>query len=120
MIYLMFEYDIWHTEGNMYSTEEIEQMIASSKEDPQQEYLCHYSQGSDAVFGPVTDEDRHGATDLLYEWELRKAEQSVEAPEEYDEQQDPDGIYSKDSVKDTVTGPVKKPYVQNDNSEIVF
>ena len=43
--FVMFEYDIWHTEGNLYTTEEIEQMIASSKEDPEQEYLCKYKIG---------------------------------------------------------------------------
>lgn len=85
--FVMFEYDIWHTEGNLYTTEEIEQMIASSKEDPEQEYLCKYKIGKDSIFGSVTDEDMQGKTEWLMQTD------DVEQEEDYDEEQDKDSIH---------------------------
>lgn len=83
--FVMFEYDIWHAEGNLYTTEEIENMIASSKEDPEQEYLCKYKIGKDSIFGSVTDEDLQGKTEWL-------DDDDVEQEEDYDEDADKDGI----------------------------
>ncbi len=82
--FVMFEYDIWYAQGNLYTKEEIEQMIASSKEDPEQEYLCKYKIGKDSIFGSVTADDMEGKSEWLVD--------DVETEENYDEDQDPDEI----------------------------
>ena len=82
--FVMFEYDIWHTEGNLYTKQEIESLLASSKEDPEQEYLCKYKTGKDSIFGSVTPEDMEGKTEWLTD--------DVEEEEGYDEEEDRDGI----------------------------
>ena len=33
-------------------------MIASSKEDPDQEYMCKFTVGQDSILGAITDEHR--------------------------------------------------------------
>lgn len=81
--FVMFEYDIWHTEGNLYTKEEIEVLLASSKEDPEQEYMCKYKIGKDSIFGSVTSEDMEGKSEWLSD---------VEEEEDYDEEADKDGI----------------------------
>lgn len=64
--FICFEYDIWYTEGNLYTKEQIENMIASSKEDPDQEYLCKFTIGRDSILGAVKDADR---SDNVTEWD---------------------------------------------------
>ena len=56
--FVMLEYDIWAAEGNMYTKTQIENMIATSKEDPNQEYLCKFTIGQDSIFGLIGDDDR--------------------------------------------------------------
>lgn len=56
--FIMLQYDIWCTEDNLYTKAQIEKMIASSKEDPNQEYLCKFTIGQDSIFGLIEDEDR--------------------------------------------------------------
>ena len=56
--FVCFEYDIWRTEGNLYTREQIENMLATSKEDPDQEYLCKATIGKDSILGRITDDDR--------------------------------------------------------------
>jgi len=80
-----FVYDIWETEGNLYTKPEIEEMLASSTEDPDQEYLCLYKSGRDSIFGTVSTEDQQGMTEWLSE--------EVEEEDDYDEKQDKDGIH---------------------------
>ncbi len=80
--FVFFVYDIWEAEGNLYTKEEIEEMIASSTEDPEQEYLCKYKIGRDSIFGTVSVEDQQGMTEWLVD----------EAEDDYDEEKDPDGI----------------------------
>lgn len=63
--FILYQYDIWEAEGNLYTKEEIEQMINSSKEDPEQEYLCKYKAGKDSIFGSITIEDHQGKTAWL-------------------------------------------------------
>jgi len=84
--FVMFEYDIWHTEGNLNTKEEIEVLLASSKEDPEQEYLCKYKTGKDSIFGSVSAEDMEGKSEWLTE------DNDVEKEEDYDEVEDKDGI----------------------------
>lgn len=63
--YEVLRYDIWAAEGSMYSRAQIERMIESAKEDPDQEYLCKFTLGRDAVFGEVLDSER---SDEVVEW----------------------------------------------------
>lgn len=63
--FVMFEYDIWHADGNLYTHSQILNMIASSKEDPDQEYLCKATIGRDSILGAIKDADR---SDDVVEW----------------------------------------------------
>ena len=56
--YQKLEYDIWQCEGNLYTREQIEEMLASATSDPDQEYLCKFTVGEDSILGRITDEDR--------------------------------------------------------------
>ena len=64
--FIMFEYDIYHAVGNLYTKEQVDNMIATSKEDPDQEYLCKFTIGRDSILGAVKDADR---SDNVTEWE---------------------------------------------------
>ena len=86
--FVFFVYDIYEAEGNLYTKEEIEAMIDSSAEDPDQEYLCKYKTGRDSIFGTVTSEDQQGKTEWLLE-----SDDDVEKEDGYDEDTDNDGIY---------------------------
>ncbi len=63
--FVCFVYDIWHASGNLYTKEQIENMLATSKEDPDQEYLCKATIGRDSILGAVSDADR---SDDVVEW----------------------------------------------------
>jgi len=80
--FVFLVYDIWKAEGNLYTKEEIEDMLASSAEDPEQEYLTKYKTGRDAIFGTFKPEDQQG----MDEWVIDEDE------ENYDEDKDKDGI----------------------------
>jgi len=56
--YYKFEYDIWHTEGNLFTKEQINTMIHSISLNPKQEYLCTFVPGKGAVMKPVDDDER--------------------------------------------------------------
>ncbi len=56
--FIKLEYDIWRTEGNLYTKKQIEELLATTTEDPNQEYLCQFTIGKDSILGIVTDEDR--------------------------------------------------------------
>ncbi len=81
----LHKYDIWNTEGNLYTKDEIEHMLDSSKEDPEQEYLCKFKIGKDSIFGTVTEKDRQGPL----EWTVELDEDN----DGYDAEEDKDGIY---------------------------
>ncbi len=55
--YQKFKYDIWATEGNLYSNQEILKMLADPTMDTDQEYLNAYTAGRNSIFGVVEDED---------------------------------------------------------------
>ena len=59
-------YDIWATEGNLYTRPEIEKMIRDSTEDPNQEYLGKFVIGKSSIFGLISDENREDYD----EWDL--------------------------------------------------
>ena len=63
--FVMMEYDIWKAEGTIYTKEQIKTMLATTKEDPNQEYLCKFTIGEHSILGPVTAED---IDDNLTEW----------------------------------------------------
>ena len=54
----MLEYDIWRAEGNLYTTDQIKNMLASSKEDPNQEYLIQFTHGESAIFAQYAERNR--------------------------------------------------------------
>ena len=56
--YIKYRYDIWATEGNLYTKEEIEVMLADRAMDIDQEYLNKYTTGRDSIWGEVTEEHR--------------------------------------------------------------
>lgn len=63
----LHEYNIYHAVGNLYTKEEVEAMIASSKEDPEQEYLCKYKAGKDSIFGTISVDDQQGKIEWVVE-----------------------------------------------------
>ena len=65
--YIRLQYDIWHASGNLYTKQQIEQMLASATGDPNQEYLCIFSIGENSIFGIVVKEDMQGKTEWLDE-----------------------------------------------------
>lgn len=65
--FIMLRYDIWRAEDNLYTKERIENMLASSKEDPNQEYLCEFTIGQDSIFGDVSGEHTKAE---LQEWDV--------------------------------------------------
>ena len=56
--FVKLEYNILRTVGNLYTKEQVDNMIASSKEDPDQEYMCKFTVGQDSILGAITDEHR--------------------------------------------------------------
>jgi len=63
--FVMLVYDIWEAEGTLYTHDQIVHLLKSTKEDPNQEYLCKFTIGQHSILGAITDEDR----DLeLKEW----------------------------------------------------
>jgi len=55
--YEKFKYDIWATEGNLYSNQDILKMLADPTMDTDQEYLNAYTTGRDSLYGVIDDED---------------------------------------------------------------
>ena len=51
------KYDIYQGGNQLYSLEEIEEMINSSEEDPAQEYLCEFTIGRDSIWQANTPDD---------------------------------------------------------------
>ena len=56
--YVLLQYDIWRTEGNLYTTAQIKKMLNSKDVDPDQEYLCKATIGEDSILGAITNDDR--------------------------------------------------------------
>ena len=65
--FVMLRYDIWEAEGNLYTKEQIENMIASSKEDPKQEYLCEFTLTGGSIFGTKAMENTEST---VGEWDI--------------------------------------------------
>lgn len=82
----LHEYNIYHAVGNLYTKEEVEDMIASSKEDPEQEYLCKYKVGKDSIFGTISVDDQQGKT----EWVIEEGLDDDNYQETKEEENDPE------------------------------
>jgi len=63
--FVFLVYDITRTLGNLYNQEEIDGMLASKAEDPDQEYMTKYKAGSESIFGTVSSEDQQGKSEWL-------------------------------------------------------
>ena len=63
--YIKYKYDIWATEGNLYTREEIELMLADRTMDVDQEYLNKYTTGRDSIWGEVTPEHRSDEEEMI-------------------------------------------------------
>ena len=63
--YIKYRYNIWATEGKLYSTEEIEKFLADTSMDTDQEYLNKYTTGRDSIWGEVTDEHRSDEEEMM-------------------------------------------------------
>ena len=78
------KYDIWETKGNLYTEQEIEEKLATTTEDADQEYLCHFSVGKDSIFGVVSTEDQQGKNEWIID------EEEGEEDDDYTEPKDDD------------------------------
>ena len=63
--YIRLEYNIWRTKGNLYTEEEIQNMLHSATTDPNQEYLCKFTIGEDSILGEITPQDKHGKDEWI-------------------------------------------------------
>ena len=54
--YIKYRYNIWATEGNLYTKQEIESMLADKSMDSQQEFMNQYTAGNDSVFGSINED----------------------------------------------------------------
>jgi len=84
--YIKFKYDIWHTEGNLYTKAEIEKKIATVTGDPNQEYLCIFSIGENSIFGVVSSEDMQGKEEWLSDDNSDEDDNFVESDDDDDEE----------------------------------
>jgi len=66
--FVFLEYTIQRAVGNLYTREQVDKMISSSTEDPQQEYMCKASAGRDSIFGTITIDDQQG----MDEWDIKE------------------------------------------------
>ncbi len=60
-------YDLWRAKDNLYTEEEIREKLATTTEDPNQEYLCKFTLGKGSIFGTVSKEDMQGEPEWLEE-----------------------------------------------------
>ena len=67
--FIKMTYDLWCAAGNLYTPEHVQYMIDNATQDANQEYLCKFTFGSDAVFGEVGPEDR---SDDVVEWRVNE------------------------------------------------
>lgn len=67
--FVFLVYDIRLTIGNLYTEEQVNEMLAASAEDPDQEYMCKYKAGRDSIFGTISAEDQQGKNEWLAEEE---------------------------------------------------
>ena len=78
--YYKMYYDIWHTDGNIYNKQQIQELIDESQGDPNQEYLCKFRFGKDSMLGEVTDDNRGSK----YEWDADPEDDGYEEPDDFD------------------------------------
>jgi len=81
--FVCYQYDIHKAEGNLYTSEEVQAMLDAKDIDTEQEYLCKFTTAQGSIFGAVSDDERHGMTDLLL-----------------DDEEDDDYQFSQDDLDD--------------------
>ena len=84
--FILYKYDIWQAADNLYTSEEIQQMIESSKEDPEQEYLCKFKSGKDSIFGSISIEDHQGKSEWINFDEEEEDDNFIETEEEVNDE----------------------------------
>jgi len=65
--YYKFQYNIWHTEGNLFTKKQIDTMLNSISLNPKQEYLTQFIPGKGAVMAPVLENERYKNTETLHD-----------------------------------------------------
>jgi hypothetical protein len=80
--FVMLEYDIWKAEDNIYTHDQIVEMLKTTKEDPNQEYLCKFTIGKDSILGAITDEDRDDNVTEWNEEEINEEDDSYVEPDD--------------------------------------
>lgn len=60
--FVFMKYTIKATIGNLYTKEEVDEMLATSVEDPQQEYMAVPSTGRDSMYGVVKDSQKESVS----------------------------------------------------------
>jgi hypothetical protein len=86
--YIKLQYTIWRTEGNLYTREQILEMLNSNDVDPNQEYLCEATIGEDSILGKITDDDRAS----FREWNS----EDDESDDDDDEEEEDDGYIEEE------------------------
>lgn len=66
----ILEYDIWKAKGSLYTEGEIRRMLETTTEDPNQEYLCKFTHGENAIFRGLVEEN---VDPSLTEWDTHPA-----------------------------------------------
>ena len=82
--FVMLQYDLWESVGNMYTKHQVEDKIKNSKADPNQEYLCKFTIGEDSILGAITEEDR--SADVT-EWGNEETDEEDDGYNEDDEEE---------------------------------
>ena len=62
--WVKLQYDIWAAEGQLYTKSEIEDILAHSTEDINQEYLCKFTVGRNSIFSEYENTGNHEEIEL--------------------------------------------------------
>lgn len=81
--FVKLRYDIWRTEGNLYTKDQIQYMLDNSIEDKNQEYLLEFSIGEGSIFGRVTKDDRSDMTEIILDRPLDEDEIDPQEDDSY-------------------------------------
>lgn len=80
--YTKFEYLIWETKNNLYTEDQINQMLSSATGDPNQEYLGKFTIGDSSIFGSVSKNIQKTDIDS---WDEEYEDDNYIEPEDDDE-----------------------------------
>lgn len=77
--FIKVRYDIWHASDNLYTKPQIEEMLNTTAEDPNQEYLTKFTISEDSIFGEF---DEMAKRKGLKEWQILDEDDSYVEPED--------------------------------------